>query len=475
MPRSTTMGFRGLHLLPRVKKYFIAITVAGTDITRAGILKSEFTRSVCPEIGSFKIKLINTDGRWSVFKEDDEVILKFDLVDGSTQRFKGLIQNIINKQQASGPELEITGGHVSNELLDITVTESYTGDKSADDILKEIVDNYLTGYTYANVNVSSVSPTINWSNKPFWDCVHDLVKLTEYDAYVDDDKDFHFFVRKSIENNNEAIVWNDTLIKVEGLGTRGITQKNKILVYGEDKTGLPVISTVGTGTKEKVVRDSNVKTVSQADETGDAEFSLESTPELEGKADSWALPSLSPGDKIWISYPPMKITDQYRVINYTHKYPMFQTKVVIQRKRDLPDIFKEREEKELALETITNPHKMSNSWNFVFDDLTELKSFDSNIGVTDSKLVLSSGTEGIATSVQKGTSFDITEVHLRVVGENFGDTEFNLSTQGGADGTYQGLTPESLNSISTPGNELVLQIKIKNALTKIDGLVVMYK
>ena len=80
-----------------------------------------------------------------------------------------------------------------------------------------------------------------------------MAKLADADAYVDDDLVIQFFDKGSIVNENEALVWNDTLISTEGLGTQTLTKKDKIIVYGDDGEGLPVISVSGTGNKETVI------------------------------------------------------------------------------------------------------------------------------------------------------------------------------------------------------------------------------
>ena len=168
----------------------------------------------------------------------------------------------------------------------------------------------------------------------------------------------------------------------------------------------------------------------------------------------------------------MKITAQYRIVRYTHKFPMQHTNCFIQRKRTLPNLFKERLERELALESITNPFKMTNSWNFVFNDTSELSGWDDNVDVVDSKLILTSGTEGIATSVEKKADNPVTQVHLIVKGEAFDSTIFRFSTNGG--NSYQNLSL-GLNNITSNGVNLVFQIRLKSESTQILGVALLFK
>ena len=163
MARQKNRGLeRGFIWVPDTRNTSSDITIDGTSVL-TDYVYAEFTRAISPEIGSFKINLINADGKFSgIYTGGEEVILKVDKVDGTTQRFVGKIDKIMNKRGAY-EILEISGGHISSELLDLTVTKEYTGDKSCDEILKEIIDEYLSDYTYTNINISSVSPNIKWS------------------------------------------------------------------------------------------------------------------------------------------------------------------------------------------------------------------------------------------------------------------------------------------------------------------------
>jgi len=331
----------GFVWIPREESISSDITISGVSV-KYDYIKAEFTRAVCPEIGSFTIDLINADGKFSNAYVGGEIVRLFvDLVDGTTKRFEGVVDTVKNKFEEYGEVIELAGGHVSEALLDITVTKEYNGEKSCDTILKELVDTYLTGYTYANVSASSISPTIKWSNKPFWSCVEDLCRVAKengrFDAYVDDAKDIHFFEEESIENNNEAIVWNDTLLDLSGFGEQSTIAKNKIIVYGDDGTGLPIVrisedSTTVYNTKEEIIKDTDINTGDQAEQLAQATLTDKKTPPREGTANCFMLPSLQPGDKIWIASPTMKVAEQARVSKYIHKYPNEFTEVVLNRR-----------------------------------------------------------------------------------------------------------------------------------------------
>ena len=241
---------KGFIWLPPEKDLVYTVYIDETDET-SNYFTAEFTKAICPETGSFKIELINAGGKYTDKFSQNGIVQFYADYEGSgpTKRFEGNIDTIKNVfDNSKGYTLVLEGGHVSTkELIRTHVTASYSGEKTCDEIFKEIVDDNLTGYTYTNVSASTEKPVINWSNKPFWDCVNDLCKLAKsggrFDAYCDDSKDFHFFEEKSIHNSTEAIVWNQTLVSTSGLGTQSLDTRNYVQVLGDDGTGIPIIST----------------------------------------------------------------------------------------------------------------------------------------------------------------------------------------------------------------------------------------
>ncbi|KKM50800.1 hypothetical protein LCGC14_1555840 [marine sediment metagenome] len=475
--RFATRRKRAFMWLPREATPQNDIKVDSVSV-KTKIWSAECTRAIAPEIGFFKILLDNNNEEFSeVYSGGETVEFFIDLTDGTTRRFKGEIDTIKNKYDTGkGFTLELAGNHVSGGLLNITVTESFTGDTTVSDILDALNSTYLSGYTVNyTATDTTTKPTINWNNKPFWECITDLIKLISADAYVNDSLQINVFNKKSIINNNEAIVWNDTMISTEGLGTQSLTTRNKIIVYGE-AGALPVISTSedsisqsSFGTKEQVIFDSKITTEAMADELSAAELFIQKTPETEGKANAFILPSLLPGDMIWISNPVFKIQGQYKIYKYTHKFPSERTECFIQTSREIPHIFKKRIENELALQTVTNPFKMTSSWNFVFDDETEITTKDSNVEITGGLIKLNEGVQGTFTATKLVTS-NVTNVHLKVIGSLLVGTIYKFSTDGGEN--IVDLSPET--EITVPaGKNLWLKVEFNSVSSEINSLVVL--
>ena len=362
-------------------------------------------------------------------------------------------------------------------MLSIHVIENYDGTLTISEILEDIKNTYASGYTINyTCTDATTKPKIKWDNKSFWDCVYDLTKLANKDkaipfadAYVDDELVIHFFNKESVLNEEEAIIFGQTFISSEGLGEESLTKKDKISVYGDDGEGLPVISVSGTGTKELVVFDSKISESDSAEELSEAELILQNQTPLEGKAMCWLMPTLSPGQKVWIDHPLFRIHNQYPVYKFTHKFHDKTTEVFVQRDKDIPHILKARMETELALQTITNPYKATSSLNLKFDSSSELTAYDSNISIAEGKVKLSSGTEGTFTAT-KTASLNVTFAHLLVKGSNLIGTTYQFSTDGGD--TIMYIIPEA--KITVPaGTSIWIKVNINSASTEMDSLAVL--
>ena len=476
--------------VPRTDPLLSDITVNGISVLLE-YTSAEFTRAVAPEIGDFKINLINADGKFSNLYSGGEVVKLFvDFSNGTTKRFEGTIDNIKNKRGAF-EVLEISGGHISAELLDLTVTKEFNGEKTCDEILKEIISDKLTGYSSTNVATSTVSPTLKWSNVPFWTAVDQLCQLAvadneknsdlnRFDCYVDDSKDFHFFKENSIENNNEAIVWNDTLIDLGGFGDKIYVTKNKAIVYGVDDAGLVIIRTDNNASaqtsfnlKEDVIRNTDIVSGTQAAEIANAIISNQAQPKKEGSVLSFILPSLAPGDKIRITDTTMKINQQIKISKFTHMYPQERTKMIMTREQTIPNILRETQLADLANADIINPFEMTKSINFTYDTFDGLALFDSNIQVTDGKIKLSSGTTGEFTSIVFSQENKITQVQLLLVGEKLITVVVKVRANGSD--IFQQISPSVLSTLTNSGRDIEIQVQINDADTEIESLALLIK
>ena len=482
MSRVATIRRPAFTWLPRIAIPQSDIQINGESVYTT-VLLAECSRALCPETGMFNISLDNNNSEYTdKYNQGDEVTFFTDLVDGTTQVFKGKINLAENPYgEAQGFILSIKGNHIStDDLIKTHVTLAVEKNTlTFTEILELMRGTFLAGRGYTlNVTATSTDkPKINWDSKPFWDCVFDLTKLAGADSYVDDDLEIQFFDKGSIVNLMEAIFWNDLLISSQGIGKQTSTNRDRIIVQGEDGTGLPILSTSGTGIKEEVIFDSKIDTFANALSVGNAQLNFIDTENTEGSVNAFILPTIRPGQKVWMSDPPIGIREQIKIYKYTHKFPIDRTGIIVDQGREVSLIFKERFEKELALQTLTNPFLMLESWNIKFDSEDEILTKDSNVGLSEGKVKLTSGVEGTLTARNNFTRA-LTSIHLLVVGSDLIGTVYQIKKSSESDSAFQTITTGvkiNLNSINTGGTQFDLKISFNSATTEIDSIAILGK
>ena len=454
------------------------IKIDGVDISD-DIHSAVFTRGLIGEEMGCEIELENSGeaytGRFT-FRNIIQLLLDFS--GGTSVQWEGRLEEI-QKKRGTGFILNIKGSHYTGDLLDVTVIEELSS-INVSTALTTIIPTYLPGFTSTNVeSINIIADLIKWQNKPFYDCVLDLSNLGNADCYVDNNKDFHFFPKNSKENQFEAVTPYE-ILSLNGLGQDSIDVRNKIVVYGE-AGGLPVLHTVndsssqGTyGTKEKIITESDVINETQAEEVADAENEALKNPPDKGTAETLMMSQLNPGDSVWISLPEFDITAKFRLARYTFKLPNESMELSFSQDIGIAKMFKDRISKDLSQETIVNPFKMFYSYNFTFDDLTNInQSASNNIEVSNSKLKIVTGTTGTMISLTKTTPVAVNSVHLKVIGTLLSNVVFSVNAEG--TDNYQIITPDTETVILNTGNQLKLKAVINSALVEIDSLAILYK
>ena len=426
------------------------------------------------------IELIDARGTLnSSISIGDVIVFKMDNSSGTTVQWEGTVDEKKSKLNADGFTLQIIGSHYTSKLLDITVTEEFVGSTSSS-ILTSLVNGYLTGYTTNNVTTTTDSVTKSFVNTPLLDCIIFLMESGN-DCYVDNDKDFHYFQKESMSNPDEAIVWNDSLIELQGIGFDGIDVKNKIVVYG-DAGGLPVIHTsedtasqTSYGVKEQIIEENSISNPTTASEIGASSILNQKNPPVKGNATTTFMYPLNPGEMLWVVYPPQNVQSEYRVTKYTYHLPEQRMDFVFSRENSVSKLFKKRDDKDLKQENIRNRFKMKYSYNFTFDDESNIDSSSSiTISVADGKLG-PVGASATMISNAKSETISATQCHVQAIGEGLNNALFYIAFDN--DSTWQLVTLDSLVSINSASQGMKPRIKvvISSATTFIDSLALLYK
>ncbi|NQV08930.1 hypothetical protein HQ529_03705 [Candidatus Woesearchaeota archaeon] len=444
------------------------IRTSETDDLSNDIVEASFTFGVNElAIGNFSVKLPNHDNKYTEkYIGGETVYLYVDYASPTNKRFRGTIEKPERISDGGFPYIVIKGRNYAKKLLDILVTKSFT-DIASSTIITDLMSEYASEFTTTNVNTNATTMTVNWYEKPLWDCLIEVANAMEWDIYVDANLVVHFFNRKSVGNAQEAIVHDFNMISIEGLGDDDALVKNKIRVYGQEQDGMPIISTASTGAadRELVVNDTNIVTYEQAQERADSELAKYQNAPLIGSLTAMpGLATLQPGEAIWISAQEYGLSDPagYRIIDFEHTIKHdegFGTNVSIEKEaRDLPQIIKKRIDAEQNLQDLQNPNSLDFSYIFPFNDNSNILS-TSNLAISEGKLSLLSGeTSGTLISTARTADTAITQIQLKVNGSQLGASLFFFSVDNGA--SWIPIARNELSTVSTPGKYLKLKIEL---------------
>ena len=482
--------------IPREDPIYRSVYIDGTDMS-SYLRYSKFTQAINTEVGSFEIQIANPSGKFSedyVGNEDVDVYMSTS--EAFSLKFKGFIQKVLPKVLNGRNVLSITGLHIAGKLMDPLVNVSYTA-TAISTILKELITDYASNFTTTNVADCEITATINWVNKSLWDCIIDLIKLSGFDFYVDNEYDLHFFESGSVENIDEAIVLSN-FSNMEYFGTDISEVRNKISYLGQTDEGLPIVYTEQDSTsisdfgqKEKIIPNTKANTSTEVEEKAAAQLSLSKDSITRGKfITNQLLVTIKPGDLIWVSIPPQKIHGQYVVHKYTHESPNNRTIVQFKQEQTVSSLFKERTDTEQRIDSIKTTGGLGFSWAFPFDDDSQVASH-SGTRTNEGALKVESGqTSGTMISIVKNSSFTINKVMLKISGSDLDNVFVTISATDGVywvdgslnTGAAKDVIYEAPDTIPIPwdtsllyaGNKLKVRVHLHSAAAKVDSLVILY-
>ena len=474
MPRRRQAQFIAI---PPVRSTIWTCTIAGTDVTDF-MLGGIFPHGLITEELIAEMEIDNSGENFTgKFKTQDAIIFKMDFADGSTTQFEGEVEEVKSSYEGGFFKLKIKGAHFTSQLTDVMVTKDFV-DAQISVIRTSLISDNLTGFTSNNVQANTKVISIKFVNKPLLDCLIALDREGDEDTYIDFDKDFHTFPKNSKTNLNIHFTTEDSIISLRGLGTDSAEVRNKVTVYGE-AGGLPVIFTSEDSasqtefrTKEQVIQDIDITDEVLAEGIGNAERDIRKKPLEQGSINSLFWTNIFPGDKAYVISPIHKLHDLFRIVKFVFRVPSETMEVFFNEERSIPKLFKDRIRKDLAQEKITNPFKMSHSFNFTFDNQNKT---DTSFGITfeDGKIKLETGSEtGNMISITKDTLIGVNSVSIQTIAE--GPTSNYYIN---ADGTnnWQKINLNKEIDVINVGRNLRLRIEITDSNTRVDSAALLYK
>lgn len=449
------------------------------DITNI-IPKGDMEDGATETIGRFSFEVDNSGGIYTNAWTGGDIVKVF--IDYSatatTLRFRGIIENASNRENL----IKIIGRTETSKLLERSVNYQTTNETSI--ILKQLFDDYATEFTYSNVTESTTITTVNWFRKPMFECIQELCRVAGFDFYIDPNLDVHFFEIGSVKNTTEAVVHGMNIISVDDFGQDYSLIKNKIIVEGGNIGGFPLIYASTSddpnyginssfGLLEKVIKDQNISSESQARERADAELAFFISPNTVGEAESLGLSTIQPGEQIKVSAPDSNLPPAYyTIISYKHKFGAGMRTVLMINKEaiKLQKILRDRIVKDDEV-NVRNIFGRDFSWNFDF----ELNSgIHSSTQISDGALKTDGVASGTWISDVRSLNSNIdTTVQLLINGTSLVGTKVRLSTDGGT--TYKQVWGVGSSLSVNAGKNLKIQVDLNSADTQITGLVLLYK
>lgn len=431
-------------------------------------------------IGEFVINIDNNAGDYNNKWIGGEIINCYvDYNDATNLVFKGILKSIkgINIDDGDN-DLEIKGTHISGVLLGgKPITKSYI-DTEISVILKDIITTYTTGFTTTNVNTTTTTTSIGWEDAPFWKVVIDLCNEAQFELYVDNNYDFHFFARNSIENTQEAIIEEDTLLSQEGLTDVTYDVINRVKIEGKESDGIKILYVLdesdGGEIKQVTIKDESIDTMAKAIARANAEIK---PAIVEGVAKCYGLPQLNAGELVYVDITSYDIVALYRVAKIIHRFGhevdfMYESDVYLDNQpKSFQHVLSDGVIKTIETASKTNSNDMEYSYSYPFDDISEASTL-TNMTISNGSLKITSGTTG--TFISTSTTAYATHSYMEVRASTNSDVIIGTSAIIGASFdngvSYVNVSSIGLNGaiggkIDIPEGNRGTKIKLKIILT----------
>lgn len=116
--------------------------------------------------------------------------------------FTGIIENVKFSGRGRKEKIKISGRDYTARLQDVTVQPVVYNNTEISVIVKNIIDNNVTGITYNNVNVTPITIShVAFNHTPVFDALKQLAEQAGFIFYVDSNKDLHFEEKSSTSSN----------------------------------------------------------------------------------------------------------------------------------------------------------------------------------------------------------------------------------------------------------------------------------
>lgn len=463
--------------------YKITVEKDGVEEDITQLCSKIVVEDYCTEsIGKFSFDIYNGNDEYTNKWVGNEIFRYYKAYGNNTTLFfRGRIE-IPSKQTF---KLNVVGRSESLIFMDKKVTKQYVNTETSV-ILRDIIDTYGSGFTYTNVQTSSVSITVNWYRKPFWECVRDLCTAAAFDCWVDPNLDFHYFSNGSINNSSDAVVHDINLVEVQDFAPDVTQVRNQIRVNGGNVNGIQILYTANDatsqatyGVKPEDISDNNITSYNQAVDIGNYQLSVKKDPPLFGSVQSaFILGNYKPGENIRISAPSENLPFGYYLgIGYKDELnfengTLFSTIYLSKLARQISTVLRDRISQENAFgSTNSNPYDMDAGYTHHFDDTITGTFVNST---TSNSNLYATAINGYWISPTRVLDSNITQAYLSIIGSELQNVIVEVSGNDGV--SYVTITNNELVNLgASSGVNLRYKITLSTTTAAVDSINIMYR
>jgi len=484
------------HVIPPTDKAIIKITVDTSsgeiDITDL-ITQGTFNVGHTTTIGDFDLSFIDPEKtNYNLISLFDDIYIYADYgTEATTKRFRFKIEskgysNSKTNLVGRGIGMILADKSIIYETLDSDGNQTY---KNKSTVIQEIIEENFSDITdFSNIETDTTQIQKSYFEIPFFDIIEELCGDDKI-FYLDKDLKPYFLTKGSVTNEQEAIV-SGNLIEVKDNSDNAEEIYTRVRVYGKSEDGIPIIYTYNMGTtntsginKDYVINNTSVTSTTQAQLLAEAKADeLVSSTQI-GDLVSFLLPTLVPGERLFVSLPEHDIDPGYFNIkefsieldnqgDYAYK-----TNFIIERKRlSTPTVIKEIIQSQKGIADNDNPNDLDFSRIITFTEDSGTH-YDSEIN--EDYLKVSSGK---STAYWESDTYSLTnnlsQIEIRWSGDllvgDYASTSSQIwySTNGGA--TWNLAINGKLDTSVDTGKDLRIKLVLNQSDARVKRVGIYY-
>jgi len=476
--------------------YFEIITDTETIDLADLVNKASISYGVTDTVGTFELAII--DPQKTVYNKIDtfdELFLYADYGAPTTKRFRGKIerkgyQDIYTILSGRGNGMIFASKNIIYSPRDsnnnpITMAKS--------DVLKAILTEFFPNVTQINIEENTDLIVPNYFEIPMTTVITELCGAT-HAFFLDPDNDANYFLRGSRTNMVEAI--SETANHIETSDNAKDTENtySKVRIYGSTINDIPIIQSSASDTsntkgieKEYKTDNASVLTDTQGAYLAQSEALERKEAPRVGQVSALFLPTLMPGEKLFVIIPREDITpDYYEVVNYTHSFDLsseFDKITTINLKKSkvstssiIRDILKFNDS------VASNPNPQNMDYSLIYDFSTDEGTFTN----TQRNFITSglggyyvlktiSGADGSWTSPEYQLAGNLSKLEFRISGDFLeGTLPEGTKIQFSIDGGITFYTYLSTEEAILTGDTIIIKVNLSSADTAIKSVGALY-